>query len=310
MVTTQQTLSTRAWGELLLLALIWGGVFLATRIALDEIPVLTSIAHRTLWAALILWLVVFVRRLKIPTSPKAWGAFFIMGILNNIIPFSLLNWSQLFIESGLTSILNATTAIFGVLVASLVFADEKLTARKAIGVGFGFVGVATAIGLNNLLSFDLRSLAQLAVIGATLSYALAGAWGRKALVGFSPLVASAGMLTASATISIPAAWIIDGPIRFDLMPVTWVAIAYYAVIATALAYLLYYRVLAMAGSGNLMLVTLIIPPFAILLGAWARDETLDPTAFAGFGLLAIGLLIIDGRLLRWLRPAPKIKTNP
>lgn len=301
MSVQQQTLSPRAWGELLLLGMIWGGVFLATRIALDEIPVLTSIAHRTFWAALALWVVVLSRRMEISITAKTCGAFLIMGLLNNIIPFGLLNWSQLYIESGLVSIFNATTAIFGVVVAAMFFVDEKLSARKSVGVVLGFLGVLTAIGFSNLLSFDPRSVAQLAAVTATLSYAFAGVWARKTLGDQPPLVAAAGMLTASTLISIPAAWIIDGPIRFDLQPVTWAAIAYYAVIATALAYLLYYRVLAMAGSGNLMLVTLVIPPFAILLGALVRGEALETQAFAGFVLLALGLAIIDGRILNRFR---------
>ncbi len=298
MSVQQQSLSSRAWAELLLLGLIWGGVFLATRIALDEIPVLTSIAHRTFWAALVLWLFVLIRKLKFSVTARTCGALLIMGLLNNIVPFGLLNWSQLTIESGLVSIFNATTAIFGVVVAAMFFADEKLSARKGVGVALGFLGVLTAIGFSNLMSFNLRSIAQLAAVTATLSYAFAGVWARKTLGHLPPLVAAAGMLTASSLIAIPAAWIIDGPIRFDLQPVTWAAIAYYAVIATALAYLLYYRVLAMAGSGNLMLVTLIIPPFAILLGALVRGETLEPQAFAGFALLALGLAIIDGRILK------------
>ncbi|MCW8842817.1 MAG: DMT family transporter, partial [Rhodobacteraceae bacterium] len=153
-----------------------------------------------------------------------------------------------------------------------------------------------AIGLDNLLRFDPRALAQWAALGATLSYALAGVWARKALTGLSPQVAAAGMVTCSAVIALPLAWVIDGPISFALAPITWAALGYYSVIATALAYLLYYRVLAMAGSGNLMLVTLLIPPFAIALGALVLDEALAPRAYGGFALLALGLLVLNGRL--------------
>lgn len=289
-------MSTRAWAELLLLGIVWGGVFLAARLALNEVSVLTAVAHRTFWAALVLWAAVFVLRLPIPTSPRIWGAFAVMGLLNNIIPFTLLNWSQLHIESGLASIFNATTAVFGVVVAAMFFADERMTTRKAVGVAVGFAGVATAIGLENLTQFDITSIAQLAALGATLSYAFAGVWARKRLAGLSPQVAAAGMVTCSALFALPAAWIVDGPFRFDLMLVTWVSLAYYSVIATAGAYLLYYRVLDMAGSGNLMLVTLLIPPLAIVLGALVLNESLSPNAFIGFGLLALGLVILDGRI--------------
>ena len=300
-MNAQKDISARAWLEMLLLAAIWGGIFLATRLALNEVGVLTSVAHRTFWAALILWAVVAILGLRVPRDAGFFSACLIMGIVNNAIPFSLLNWSQLHIESGLASILNGSTAIFGVLVAALVFSDERLTARKLIGVSVGFLGVATAIGLQNLLNFNLRSIAQLAVLGGALSYALAGAWARKKLGHLPAQVSAAGMLTASALITVPAAWVIDGPFIFALAPVTIGALTYMSVIGTALAFLLYYRVLSMAGSGNLMLVTLLIPPFAILLGALFLGELLHPRALAGFGFLAVGLLILDGRIERRLR---------
>ncbi|MEO0936748.1 MAG: DMT family transporter [Pseudomonadota bacterium] len=300
-MTTQTTLSGRAWAELLLLGLIWGASFLSIRIALDEIGFLTSVAHRTFWAMLVLWAVVLALRLPVPRDARIWGAFFVMGLLNNMIPFGLMAWGQLHVESGLTSILNAATAIFGVIAAALFFADERITARKGIGVLLGFAGVAIAIGLDNFRSFDLRSLAQLAILAGTVSYALAGVWARKMLGGLPPHVAAAGMLTGSAFISVPLALIFEGTPTLALQPGTLLAIGYYSIIATAGAYLLYYRVLAMAGSGNLMLVTLLIPPVAILLGAWVRDESLSPNAFTGFALLALGLAVLDGRLVTKLK---------
>ncbi|WP_195821959.1 DMT family transporter [Roseobacter sp. MH60115] len=304
-MTQQMTLSARAWGALILLAMIWGASFLSIRIALNEIGPLTSVAHRTFWAMLVLWLVVAVMRLPIPRDPVVWMAFLIMGLLNNVIPFGLMAWGQLHIETGLTSILNAATAVFGVITAAIFFADERLSLRKAIGVTLGFIGVATVIGLENLRNFDLQSLAQLAVLGGTISYALASVWGRKTLSGLSPQVAAAGMLTGSTLVTLPLALLVEGPIKFDLAPVTLIAIGYYAVIATAGAYLLYYYVLARAGSGNLMLVTLLITPFAILLGALVLDEALSPNVYGGFALLALGLAVLDGRLLRRRRKSPQ-----
>ncbi|MEO9514719.1 MAG: DMT family transporter [Paracoccaceae bacterium] len=297
-MTPQKTISGRAWGELVLLGAIWGASFLSIRVALDEIGPLTSVAHRTFWAMLVLWAVVLVMRLPIPKDRHIWIGFLGMGLLNNVIPFALMAWGQLHISSGLTSILNATTAIFGVLVAALFFADERLTLRKTLGVLIGFFGVATAIGLDFLRNFDLSSLAQLAVLLGTVSYAFASVWARTRLSGLSPQVAAAGMLTGASVITLPLAWIVEGPISLSLQPDTALAIAYYTLIATAGAYLLYYRVLAMAGSGNLMLVTLLVPPVAITLGTWVLDEALGPNAYLGFALLALGLVVLDGRLFR------------
>ena len=304
---TQTSVSTRAWIEMGLLGTIWGASFLAIKVGLEEIPFLTLVAHRVVWACLILWTYVLLRRLPIPVDPRIWGAFLVMGLLNNVIPFGLMAWGQQFIETGLTSIFNAGTAIFGVLVAAAVFADERLTLRKALGVSVAFLGVAVAIGIESFRQFDIRSLAQLAVIGGTISYAFAAAWARKRLSGLSPQVSAAGMLTGASVIIVPLAIAIDGLPQIPTLPQTWAAVSYFAIVGTAIAYLLYYRVIAMAGSGNAMLVTLMIPPVAIVLGAWVLGERLAPTAFAGFGLLVLGLLIIDGRLLRhgpW-RNAPK-----
>ena len=280
----------------MLLSLIWGGSFLSVRIALDEIPVFTSVAHRVAWAALLLWVVVWIRGETVPKSPKLWGALLMMGVLNNVIPFSLLTWAQLFIESGLTSIFNAATAIFGALVTTMVFADERLTPARAIGIGLGFLGVVVAIGPGALGGLDPRSLGQFAVLLATLSYAFAAAWARAHLAGLRPLPAAAGMLTGSSLVLVPLAIAVDGPPRFDLAPATWAAIAFYALLATALAYILYYRVLAMAGASNLLLCTLIIPPVAIVAGAVALGEALPLRAFLGFAILAIGLLVLAGRI--------------
>ena len=294
---TERSISPRTWGLLVLLALLWGASFLSVRIALDEVPPLTAVAHRVGWATLVLWAYVVLRRMPLPRGRRIWMGFLGMGLLNNVIPFSLMAWGQLYIPSGLTSIFNAATAVFGVLIAALLLSDEHLSRRKAIGVAVGFAGVVTAIGVQNLRYFDVTSLAQLAVLAGTVSYACAGVWARKWLAGLAPQVAAAGMLTTSTLIMVPLAWWVDGPIRLDLAPRTLLAIAYYALGATALAYLLYYRVLAAAGSGNLMLVTLMITPFAIGLGAWVLGETLDANAYKGFALLALGLLIIDGRLI-------------
>lgn len=300
-MTQGRSISPGTWAELFLLALLWGGSFLAIRIALDEVPFVTSVAHRVFWAALLLWAYVVLRRLPVPRDPKIWGALLEMGLLNNVIPFSLMAWGQLYIPTGLTSVFNAGTAIFGVVIAALVLTDERLTLRKTLGSAIGFFGVAMAIGLDAFRNFDITSLAQLAVVAGTISYAFAGVWARLTLSGLSPQVAAAGMLTGSAVIMVPAALLIDGVPSFGLGWAATGAIAYYVIFATAGAYLLYYRILAAAGSANTMIVTLLIPPVSILLGALVRQETLSPNVYAGLGLLALGLIILDGRVEQTLR---------
>ncbi|MCV6592439.1 MAG: DMT family transporter [Silicimonas sp.] len=299
---TNAPIPLAAWRDLTLLALLWGGSFLAVATALDEIGPLSSVTHRVLWAALLLWAVVLAKGGRIPTAPRLWGAFFVMGALNNVIPFSLMAWGQLSIESGLTSILNAATALWGVLIAALIFADERLTRHRLIGVLTGFAGVVLTIGPGALAGFDPRSAAQLAVLAGTLSYACAGAWARARLRDVPPLTAAAGMLTGSTLIMLPLAHLTEGPLPLDLAPATRAAVAYAALASTALAYLLYYRILAAAGAGNLLLVTLMIPPIAILLGAAVRGESLPAQAYLGLALIAAGLLILDGRMKKFRRP--------
>ena len=301
-MTEQRTLTGPAWVRLILLSAIWGGVFLSVRVALDEIGVVTVVAHRVLWAALVLLVVVRLRGHRMPRDPRTWGAFLVMGLLNNVLPFGLQAWGQLHIPSGLVAIFNAGTAITGMVVAAMFLADERMTARKAAGALLGLAGVATAIGLGNLAALDVTSLAQLAVVGSTICYAFAGVWGRTRLGGLPGEVAAAGMLTCSAAVMVPAALAIDGAPDLTLAPRTWAALAYASVVATAGAYLLYYAVLRRAGSANLMLCTLLVAPVAIVLGALVLGERLRPEAWAGFALLAAGLAVIDGRACRgWRR---------
>ena len=300
---TARSIPTRTWFELALLGMIWGGSFLAIRLALNEVGFVTSVAHRVFWAALIMWGYVAVARLPVPRDPRIWIAFFVMGLLNNVIPFSLMAWGQLHIPTGLASVFNAGTAIFGALLAALLLADERPTLRKSIGIALGFAGVAVAIGLESLRDFDIRSLAQLAVITGTMSYAFASIWARLRLTGLAPQVAAAGMLTGSSLVMVPAALLIDGAPRFDIGWQAAAAIAYYVIFATAGAYLLYYRILAAAGAANTMIVTLLIPPVSIVLGALVLDEVLSPNVYAGLALLGLGLIVLDGRLLR-RKPVP------
>ena len=302
----QKHISTRAWFALLLLGLIWGGVFLAAAIALKEIPPFSLVAIRISLAALLLWAVVLVRGSRISRGKRVWAALFVMGILNNAIPFTLLTLGQTQIESGLTSIFNAGTAVFGILVAAIFLKDERLTSRKTIGVLLGLSGIIYTAGFDSLRCLDLRSLGQIACIGATISYAFAGVWARKHLSGLSPDAATAGMLTGASLVTIPIAIAAEGLPSFDYSARTLTALLYYIPVATAFAYLLYFRILEMAGSANVLLVTLLVSPIAILLGALILSEALPARAYIGFALIAAGLTVIDGRafstLRRWFMP--------
>lgn len=294
-ISQTPTITRDAGFMLLALAAVWGGSFFFAEIALEEVPPLTVTLHRVVWAVPILWLVVRVKGIAIPRRPAVWGAYLVMGALNNAIPFSLIFWGQTQIDSGLASILNGTTAVFGAVVAGILLADERLTPRKLLGAGFGLLGVAAIMGVDLLRGLDPTNLAQLAVLGAALSYAFASVWGKVALKGIAPEMNALGMLTGSAILMTPVVLMTDGVPQLALSPGTWAALLALAGLSTAVAYLLYFGILVRAGAANLMLVTLMIPPFAVGLGAAFLGERLSPAGFAGFGLITLGLIITDGR---------------
>lgn len=277
-----------------LLALLWGTSFLGNRIALTGTGPLTIVAFRTCGAAILLWLVVVLRRRDVPRDPRVLGRFVVVGALNCALPFTLIVWGQQFIPSGLAGILNAAAAIFGVAVAALVFHDERLTMRKLVGVLIGFAGVVIAIGPEAVKGLSLTSIGQFAIIGAALCYAFGAAYTRVATRGIAPEVAAAGMMTAAALVQIPMVLVFEGVPRFDWPHQVSFAILWLIVACTTLAYMLYFRVLALAGAGNTSLVTLIIPPIAIVAGAVVFGERLTLPELLGFAVIAIGLTILNG----------------
>jgi drug/metabolite transporter (DMT)-like permease len=262
----QRQLSLKGWGLLILLALIWGGSFAANHQALSQWPVVPTVAFRVSVAAAALWLYIAATGLPVPKGWRFRRDALVLGLLNNVVPFSLIVWGQTQIASGLAGILNASTALFSVLVAAAVFPDERLGPRRLIGVLIGLAGVVVVVGPGVLTHLDLTSLGQLAILGAGLSYASAAAYGRSALKGVRPEVGAAAMLTGSALIMVPAALILNGAPPMPELK-TLAALLYLALIASAVAYRLFYTVLQAAGAGNLGLVTLLIAPIAVVLGA-------------------------------------------
>ncbi len=295
---TSQNITPRAWIDLVLLALAWGAIFLVIEFALQELTPLWAVFHRIAWAAGLLWIIVYARSGAMPFRARVWVAFIVMGALNNAIPFSLITWGQTEIESGLTSILNGATAFFGIMVAAAFLADEKITPARLLGVTIGMSGVAVIVGWRSLLEFDPRALGQIAILGAGVSYAFAGVWARTYMKGLTPMQSATGMLTGSTMLMLPIAWAVEGAPDVSLSLTSIAAIVYMSVFGTVIAYILYYRILAAAGSGNLMLVTIMMPPISILLGWAVLGERLAPSAFVGCGLIALGLIILDGRAWR------------
>lgn len=290
-------LDVTSFSMLLALAAVWGGSFFFGAVAVHEVAPLTITLHRVMWAVPLLYIVVRMSGIALPRTARVWGAYLVMGALNNAIPFSLIFWGQIQIESGLASILNATTAMFGAVVAGLALRDEPLTRNKIAGAGLGILGVAFIMGPEAVTQFNPANLAQIAILAATLSYALAGVWGRTALSEQPPLMNALGMVMGSSVLMIPVVFLVDGAPDLALSLPTWGALLGLASLSTALAYVLYFAILARAGAANLLLVTLLIPPFAIGLGVVFLGESLKATAWIGFAIIALGFAVTDGRLL-------------
>jgi drug/metabolite transporter (DMT)-like permease len=304
-----RTLMNRSdWLTLIALAVIWGAAFMFISVAVSEVAPLTYVWLRLSMAAGAMWLFLWWRGESAGLPRQIWGSILVLALFNNAIPFVLFGWGQTHIASGLAAILNATTPIWGVVVAHLFTSDEKLSGRKLAGVLLGFGGVTVMIGPALLGSLGNNVLAQLACVTAALCYAFAGVWARRYRgMGVSPISVTTGQLTAGALMMLPLALLVDRP-WLDSMPSLKAigAIAALAVICSAFAYILYFRLIDRAGATNALLVTLLVPPVAIFLGSLVLHEVIEPRDFAGLALIALGLAAIDGRLLKiWgRRPLP------
>lgn len=302
-------MGTAEWAMLIALSVLWGGSFLFVGLLVKVWPPLTIVTARVLVAALALWLFARLMRIEIPFTRPVWLAFLGMGLLNNVIPFCLIVWGQTHIASGLAAILNATTPLFGVIVAHMLTPDEKLTVNRLAGVIIGISGVAVMIGPSVLGHFGSDAWGEIAVLAAAVSYSFASIFGRRfKRMGLSPLAPATGQVTVSALLLLPVALFVDQPWTFAAPQVsTWAALLGLALLSTAVGYILFFRILSSAGATNIMLVTILIPPSAILLSAVVLGEQLAGRHFIGMGLIVFGLLAIDGRLWRRLFGRPAVQ---
>jgi drug/metabolite transporter (DMT)-like permease len=287
----------RDWALLVLLSILWGGSFFFTGVAVRELPPLTIVLARVAIAAVLLLPVLWASRTRLPASVSDWMPFLVMGLLNNVIPFSLIVSGQTRIASGLASVLNATTPLFTVLVMAAA-GDEPLKARRVVGVLAGLAGVIILRGRALEISGG-QTLGMLLCLGAALSYGVSGLWGRRRLAGVAPLTSATCQLICSSVVMLGLAGVIERP---WLLPApglqTWLALLATAALSTALAYVVFFQILVRSGASNVMLVTVLIPLTAILLSHFVLGEPLEPREIIGACVIAGALLIVDGRALR------------
>lgn len=292
---------TRDWLLIGLLAFIWGGSFLFGRILMIEWPPFTVVFLRVFIAALTLWVFVLLTARSFPKERKILSAIMIMGILNNVIPFSLILIGQQEIGSGLAAVVNAMTPIWTLIIANQFTADEKFSTNRVFGVMFGFLGVATLIGADFIQGLTSSAWAQGAVLGATISYGFAGVWGKR-FKGQDPIIISTGQLTASSLVMLPLIFLLEDPLSLSKPNLEMiVALFGLAIICTAFAYVLFFKILSNVGATNVSLVTFLVPVSAIILGILWLGETLTTSNIAGMILIIIGLSLVDGRIVKMIK---------
>ena len=291
------------WLLLLLLSVLWGGAFFFIGVAIRELPPATIVLARVALGALVL--LPFLHRFggALPKRPADWLPFAVMGLLSNVIPFSLSVTGQTYITSGMASVLNATTPFFSVLVLA-GFGEERLSVRRIAGVLIGLLGVAILRQPGPASSDQIIGI--LLCLGSALSYGFSGLWGRRMLAGIPPITSATCQLLCSSIVMAAIAGAVDRPWTLPMPSLaTWLSLIALAALATAFAYLVFFRILARSGATNVMLVTLLIPVTAILLGWLVLGEPLSLREIAGALVIGSALLVIDGRVFAWLwrRPA-------
>ena len=296
------SLTLGQWSLLLLLSILWGSSFIFIEYALLSWPVELIVLIRVSLAALFLWLYILFKGLVIPRSLSIWLPMGLLAIFNNVLPFSLIVWGQQQISAGLASILNATTPIFTLIIASVYLKDEPLTGQKLLAVGVGLLGVCYMVGLFELRQLSLQFWAQLAVLAAAACYAIAAVLARNLFhQQLEPVVFAAGQLSAATVLLLPTILWLEWPTLPLLFSApTWWAIGGLALFSTAIAYILYFSLLAKIGASHLLLVTMLIPVTSIVLSSYLFAQQLSLQSYFGMGLIALALVLIDGRLFKAL----------
>jgi drug/metabolite transporter (DMT)-like permease len=301
-------MNAKNWGLLLLLALLWGSSFFFYKILVAALPPVTVVLGRVGIAAIAMNLWLLAAGQSVPLSNGRWLRFLLLGFLNNVLPFILIAWGETRISSGLASILNATTPIFMVAVAHWGTDDEKLSWAKSAGIALGILGVVVLVG-PDAFSGGSSVWGELAVVGASCVYAFGGVYSRR-FKDLTPLVAATGQVSGGAVILVPLSFLADHPWSLPMPGAgIWVSLLAIALINTALAYFVYYRMLASAGVTYISLVTLLIPVIALLLGAAFLGEGATRQALAGTAVIAAGLAAIDGRLFKQFK-RPSMRSDP
>jgi drug/metabolite transporter (DMT)-like permease len=276
---------------------LWGPSFLFIKVAVAEIPPLTLVLGRVGLAAVLLTVFLLVQGKSLPRSRTVWRHLAVMGLIHNAIPFVLFGWGEQYIDSALASILNGTVPLFTIVLAHYFVADDRLTPAKLVGVLIGFAGLLLLITPSFGDGLRGTTFGLVAVALACLLYGVAIVYSRNNLRGLPPLVAPAGQMIMATIYLLPLSLLIDRPFSLTLpsLPAIGSMLAL-GVLGTAVAFVVYYRLLETAPASYVSMTTYVIPVFGVILGVLVLNEELTWHAYAGFGLILLGVMIVNGLL--------------
>ncbi|MFZ1476223.1 MAG: DMT family transporter [Sphingorhabdus sp.] len=296
---TSPKLDATGWGLIAILSILWGGAFFLIEVGLRSYSPNILVFMRLALAVPPMWIVMRLMGERLPTDPKSWALLMVVGALNCALPFILFFWGQQYLDSGYASILNATTPIWGVVVAHFMTHDEKATPARIVGVLVGMAGIIVMVGPDAMKGLSNNLLAQIACIISTLFYSFAAIYGRRlSQTQMTPMVVATGQTAMAALFMLPVVLLFDQPWAMAMPRLdSTLAGVTLALLSTALAYILYFRLIDRAGASNAQLVAFLMPILAVILGIAFLGESLSGGQIAGAGLIAIGLAILDGRLV-------------
>ena len=296
---TSPKLDATGWGLIAILSILWGGAFFLIEVGLRSYSPNILVFMRLALAVPPMWIVMRLMGERLPTDPKSWALLMVVGALNCALPFILFFWGQQYLDSGYASILNATTPIWGVVVAHFMTHDEKATPARIVGVLVGMAGIIVMVGPDAMKGLSNNLLAQIACIISTLFYSFAAIYGRRlSQTQMTPMVVATGQTAMAALFMLPVVLLFDQPWAMAMPRLdSTLAGVTLALLSTALAYILYFLLIDRAGASNAQLVAFLMPILAVILGIAFLGESLSSGQIAGAGLIAVGLAILDGRLV-------------
>jgi drug/metabolite transporter (DMT)-like permease len=298
----------REWGLFVTLGLIWGSSFLWIKIAVAEIGPFALVSWRLLFGLAGLALVVLVRRPEFPRDRRLLGALALLGITNTALPFALISWGEVTIDSAVASILNGTVPLFAMIIAHFSLHDDRMTVPRVVGLVIGFVGVVVLMARDiGPQGVQQGVVGQVAVLVAALLYAGSSVFARRTLRGVSPTVQAFLPLLSAEAFVWGGALLTESPRLVPQQGSTWLALAWLGILGSCVAYLLYFSLLQSVGPTRATVVTYVFPVVGVILGVLFLKETIDAHLVGGALLIVAGIAAVNWKPRAAAAPAGAVK---